>query len=48
MILIKQENQHIIRDVQRLISFIAESDLVEKSYENIGIFDDMFLFNELA
>ncbi|CDW90832.1 sec7 domain containing protein [Stylonychia lemnae] len=43
----KQDNQHIIRDAQRLISFIIESDLQDKTLENMGTFDDMFLFNQL-
>eukprot|EP00347_Sterkiella_histriomuscorum_P023819 403333278 len=45
--LLRSDNQHIIRDVQRMVSSVIETELVDKNHENVGVFDDIQFLNSV-
>lgn len=42
--MMKKENNHVIRDIQRLISLVIERDPVDKNHEIYSLFDDLNIF----
>jgi len=48
LLTLKKDSQNVTRDVQRIISTIIENDIADKTHENYGLFDDMFLFDNLS
>ena len=48
MLRVKRDNTDVIKDIQRVVNIIIESDLSGKSPDEYGLFDDMFLFHKLS